>query len=133
MNISKYILVVLSVAVVMPNIACAMEQNQAEHKGQAQQQEAEKKEAGNKANIDSNQIPWKKVGANIVATGVGAISGYALKKLWVDTDGGLIWTYIATCALLWGPGYFAKEIGASVVLTNIATTSSAVFTHAFKK
>ena len=111
MNISKYILVVLSVAVVMPSISRAMDHNaqadqkdkeakaQAEQKSehaqgsttrlansaqefaQAAQELRQRREAAQKLNINNNQIPWKKVALNALSISAGFLAGRILKSL----------------------------------------------------
>lgn len=136
MNFKNYILSVLAIAILVPMLSCAMD-NQPGAEGQPQVEGRPHGAGRNRApqpNGRNNDRPlWKTLGANIIATGVGVVSDYALKKFWEDKEAGILWTLFAGTNLLFGPNYVAYEMGASQQLTAIATVSSAVLAHAFNK
>lgn len=70
--------------------------------------------------------------ANMMAAGVAGLAGATFRTLWweIDRNNEYFWSKIfASIALLSSPHAFARKIGASESLADVALVSGAVFAH----
>lgn len=123
MNLNKNILALLAVALLLPaSFATAAE-------GQPKKKSKNKTEQRAQA---ENQFSLRTFCANMTAAAAAGLAGGTFRALWweVDQNNEYFWSKIlASAVLLTAPSAFARKIGASESLADLALISGAVLAH----